>query len=234
MSKKPHPHPEWFDFDEENVAAEMASALGVDPEELDEVEESPLTSFGEGEALTVKRGRLEYTIVPDEDAARNIAIAVVTQDLEHEPEIFNPSFIESHIDMKKLSRYVYDVEMEDDYAYDIAQEDPERFWEEAERWGVEDLPEEDEDGEMPDDVDDKYVEELKELIAKDRAQDPMSYFEDIYGRDEATKYAIQAVGIDIEEAAEDAVDTDGWAHFLSRYDGNYGETPAGFVYWREN
>jgi len=39
--------------------------------------------------------------------------------------------------------------------------------------------------------------------------------------------------IDEDAAAEDAVMTDGWAHFLSRYDGNYNSTKSGIVYFRE-
>jgi hypothetical protein len=221
------------EFTEKNVLREMAKELDVDLDDL-VIDESPLESFGEGEAYTVSTGRREWTAVADEDAAENIAIAVVTQDLEHEPEIFSPHFIESHINMNALERWVYDAAMEDDYAYEIAQSDPERFWQEAEYWGVPDLPEPDEDDEMPDDVDDVYIEGLKEAIAEEKAKNPMGFFEDIYGRDEATKYAIEAVGIDIEAAAQDAVDTDGWQHFLARYDGNSHETESGFIYWRDN
>ena len=33
------------------------------------------------------------------------------------------------------------------------------------------------------------------------------------------------VSINIDDATEDAVSTDGWAHFLSSYDGNYQTIP---------
>jgi hypothetical protein len=39
--------------------------------------------------------------------------------------------------------------------------------------------------------------------------------------------------IDVDEAAQDAVDTDGWAHFISLYDGDYQTTKNGLVYFRE-
>lgn len=225
------------EFTEKNVLREMAKELEVKPGDL-VIEESPLTSFGEGDAFTVSfagggpYGK-EWTVVADDDAAENIALAVVAQDLEQQPEIFSRDFIESHINMKALERWVYEAQMEDDYAYEIARSEPDRFWEEAERWGI-DVPEPDEDGDMPDEVDDEYIEELKEAIATDRAKDPMAFFEDIYGRDEATKYAIDAVGIDIEGAAEEAVNIDGWQHFLCHYDGTSDETDSGFVYWRDN
>ena len=42
-------------------------------------------------------------------------------------------------------------------------------------------------------------------------------------------------GIDVDKAAEEAVSTDGAAHFLCSYDGNYDLTkPSGFVVWRHN
>jgi len=63
----------------------------------------------------------------------------------------------------------------------------------------------------------------------------MRYLEDIYGPTAAAAdKAIQIAGIDIDAAADDAVDTDGWEHFLARYDGNSNETDAGLVYWRVN
>jgi len=37
-----------------------------------------------------------------------------------------------------------------------------------------------------------------------------------------------------DAAAEDAIDTDGAAHFLSSYDGQSHETRGGLVYWRHN
>ena len=218
------------DFDEEGLQIEMAKELDADPDDI-VVDESHLSSFGEEVFEVSFGGNKSWLVVEDDDAAERLALAVVTQDLEDEPEMFNPEFIESHIDMDALRSYVYDVVMDDDYAYEISS-DPFRFWREAEHRGI-DVPEEDEDGNMPDDVDDEYIEALKEAIAEDRSKNPMDWFEDIYG-DEAPKYAIEAVGFDIEDAAEEAVNTDGWQHFLCRYDGNSTETDSGFVYWREN
>ena len=70
-------------------------------------------------------------------------------------------------------------------------------------------------------------------MATDQLKDPMDYLRDIYGGD-ASKEAIRIAGIDIDAAAEDAVDTDGPEHFVARYDGKSHETRSRFVYWRTN
>jgi hypothetical protein len=106
---------------------------------------------------------------------------------------------------------------------------PRGFWREAERYI--DVPDEDE-GEMPDP--DDYIEEVAEKMTEERLKDPIAYLEDIYGAEDAVKQAIEIAGIDVDAAAEDAVDTDGAAHFLARYDGNSYETKSGLVYWRDN
>lgn len=217
-------------FDEAGVTKEMARALEVEPDDL-VVEEARYTYTSP--AYEVSTGRPEYKVYEDEDAAEAEAIAYVEQMLRDEPEIFNQDWLEGHIDNKALSEWVYDAVMEDDYAQDIANDDPDRFWEEAERWGIS-IPDEDDDGDRPDVVDDEYVEAMKEAIATDRARDPMDWLDDIYGKEEAVKKAMEVAGFDVEGAARDAVRTDGWAHFLATYDGNYETTPGGFVYVRTN
>lgn len=294
MAKK---KPKSFDFsDDDAIRAVMARELDVDPDEI-EIEESTLASFNVGDAKSISLGgNKEWTVVPDDDTAEKIALAVVNQDLESEPEIFNRDFIKSHIDQEKLKKWVYDAAMEDDYAADIASDDAERFWKEAEQWfdldelrqkeadkiskdvsevfrrayeahpdkGMDDAlalqsarqdasdevprgvtgdfddealtftADVDDDIPLPDDVPRKYIDQLREAIAEDKAKNPMAFFEDIYGRDEAAKHAIDAVGIDIDAAAKEAVHVDGWQHFLARYDGESYETKEGLVWWRDN
>jgi len=94
----------------------------------------------------------------------------------------------------------------------------------------------DEDGNEEDlrDPTENELSELAEKRVEDQLRDPMQYLSDIYGDKEAVEQAIKIAGIDVDAAAEDAVDTDGWEHFLSRYDGHSHETASGFVYWREN
>lgn len=220
--------------DEDAVLAEVAKALDIDPDELTITEDDRLTGFRTGTVYEISLGRKEWRVVASEDQERELALEIVKQDLEEEPENFNQDFIESHIDKDKLrSELESDVlNSRIDDLSDEADRNPERFWKEYEREGF-DAPEEDEDGERPE-PSQSEIEELAEAQTKEQLKDPMQYLEDIYG-DEAAAKAIEIAGIDIDDAAEEAVSSDGPAHFLNSYDGNsYTTKPSGFVYWRTN
>jgi len=230
VAAKRKPKATGIDFsDEEAVLAEMAEALDIDPDEL-EIEESGLTDFGVGTVYTIRinGGNKEWTVAENYDQQRALAIEVVKQDLEEEPSNFNKDFIEQHINIDRLRR---DLEPDlrsnnEEHLRDMRDRD---FWREAERYI--DVPEKDEDGEMPDPED--YIEEVADKMTEEQLKDPMAYLEDLYG-DDAAKQAIEIAGIDVDAAAEDAVDTDGEAHFLARYDSNDYHTKSGLVYWRDN
>jgi hypothetical protein len=230
--------------DEDEVLEDVARALGEDPDNLEIEEEIGLTGFGAGTvySITVQGGRdKEWQVVESEDAERALAIAVVTQDLEQEPEIFEKNFIEQHIDKDKLREELHSdaLNSRTDDLSEMGSRHPDEFWDEWEREGLE-LPEhadpaeneDDEDFEQPE-PEQSEIEELAEKQVDEQLRDPMQYLEEVYG-DEAAAKAIEIAGIDVEEAAEYAVDTDGPAHFLARYDGNSHTTRAGLVYWRSN
>ena len=223
-----------IDFgDEEAVLADVAAAMEADIEECVIEEDRGMSSFGEGTVYQVEWGVEEYHVAKNHDQAYALAVEVVKQDLEQEPELFNKDFIESHIDKDKLrdalKHDVIDMAIED--LTDEAERNPERFWRDYAREGFE-TPEENEDGELPEPTSSE-IEELAEKRADDQLEDPMGYLFEIYGDDVSAK-AIEIAGIDIDAAADDAVDTDGWEHFLARYDGNSHETDSGLVYWRVN
>lgn len=222
-----------IDFgDEEAVLAEMAAELDVDVDEL-KIKESHLGSFGAGTVyeITIRGGgHKEWNVVEDSDQEEELAIEIVTQDLNDQPEIFEKNFIESHIDMDRLRRELHSDVLNSNEER-LRDEKPNDFWSEYERQGF-DAPEEDEDGERRD-PEDSEIEELAEKQTDEELRDPMQYLDDIYG-DDAAAQAIKIAGIDIEAAAKDAVDTDGAGHFLSSYDGSTSETKNGLVYWRTN
>lgn len=218
--------------DEDEVLAEMAEALDIDPDDLRIRADPGLEGFGTGTVYEIsirgsKNGK-EWKVVESYDQMRELALEIVKQDLEEEPGNFEPSFIEQHINKDRLRR-----DLESD-VLNMAEEDLREmsdrdFWRTAEDY-IE-VPEEDEDGDMPDPED--YIEDVAEKMAADQLKDPMEYLEGIYG-DDAAKKAIEIAGIDINAATEDAVDTDGPEHFVARYDGNSSTTPNGLVYWRDN
>jgi len=232
------------DFDDEDaVLRQVAERLEEDMDGL-QIEDVSSRTFTGVTAYEItgaspdpkysSRQPREYMVYRDDDEAEAEAIARVKQDLEESPENFESNFIESHIDMKKLKDVVYDSNMEDDMVEDIARRDTERFWEDyAREFDAEEYETTDEDGDtvLPDDVPDEAVEKLKEHYATERAKDPMEYFRDIYGN-EAAKYAIQAAGLDIDAAAEEAVRVDGWPHFMNTYSGDYILTNSDFVVFR--
>jgi hypothetical protein len=222
-------------FNNENdVLYEVAQDLGLDPDELSIKEESSLSSFGAGTVYEISQGHQEWMVVKNSDQEHELALEVVKQDLEQEPEIFSQDWLQNHIDMDRLRRDlhsdVYDSTF--DRLNDDAERNPDDFWREYEREGFS-APEEDEDGERPE-PEDLQVEELAEKQTQEQLKDPMGYLEDIDGKEEAVKQAIKIAGIDINAAAEDAVGTDGPEHFLAHYDGTSHETKSGFVYWRAN
>ncbi len=221
------------DFDDEDsVLAEVAAEIDVDPDEL-RIRESHLTGFGAGTVYEVTLrggGHKEWNVVESEDQERELALAIVKQDLEESPENFEPNFIKSHIDTDRLRRDL-ESDVQNQNEETLRDRSDDEFWREWEREGF-DAPEEDEEGDVPSPTDDQ-IAELAERQTEEQLRDPMEYLRDIYG-DDAAKQAIEIAGIDIDAAAEDAVDTDGAAHFLSSYDSNSYTTPGGLVYWGRN
>lgn len=257
---------------EDRIKKVMARELDIDASELTVEEDRGASSFGVGTFYEVSLGGSHgksWTVALSEDAAHELAIAMVKQNLEYEPELFNQSFIESHIDIKHLrSELLPDVQnhrYEDlkeeadrrpleflkDNDLDIPEPTEAQMRKHAEAMSDDDTPGESaeeiyrrllegdaedrwiEIGDEPS-VSDRDIEALAEQQAEEQLRDPMSYLEDIYGREDAVKQAIRIAGIDVNEAAEDAVSQDGEGHFLSSYDGHMREAPGGFVYWRTN
>lgn len=273
------------DFDDEDsVLAEMARELDIDPDELS-IKESRLGDFGAGTVYEItirgtgkRTGGKEWNVVGSEDQERELALALVKQDLEEEPGNFEPNFIESHIDTDRLRRDL-ESDLQNSNEERLRDQSAEDFWKDAAREGLDekwvvtwDSPTS--DGTLPEtfasendaidagedwkreaaaankdkefdesdfdysveaaEPDDSDISALAEKMTESELQDPMEYLEGIYGREDAVKQAIQIAGINIDAAAEEAVNVDGAAHFLSSYDGNSYTTKGGLVYWRTN
>lgn len=83
-------------------------------------------------------------------------------------------------------------------------------------------------------VPDHEIKKVADEEATRQLKDPVAHLTDMFGDEDGLKEAIEIGGIDTQAAAEEAVSSDGAAHFLSLYDGYTHELPGGIVYWREN
>jgi len=200
-----------------DVAEDSKDALG---ELIDDFDPSP--DYHVGEPLKIGN----YLVYRSYGAAERAAVDYVRQMLDDEPESFNQDWLSGQVDSDKMRRFFRDVYQEMDYSYaeDIQNEsasDPDfenRLEEEMAEMGVDNI--------------DDFVE--GSVMEKLSDEDGYGYYESEFGKDEAKKLIMDNNLIDIDKAAEAAVDEDGWAHFLSGYDGNYSDLPSGAVYFQES
>ena len=221
------------DFDDEDsVLLEMARELDADPDDLSINDTGRgFSSFGVDTFWLVELGKQGYVVARDDDAVEELAIAVVTQDLESEPELFNQNFLESHINTDRLRRDLQSDTESSNYD-DFSEMDDDDLIREAERYGVDVEIYTLEDGSMEPADSDGLAETLAAKKTEEDLKDPIAYLQEIYGDAEGIKQAIQIAGIDIESAAKEAVNDDGAGHFLSSYDGEIRETKRGLPFWR--
>ena len=232
-SRKPH---KANFYDEKAVLREFCAAeRSCKPSDCEIEENAGLTSLHEGTYYTIVCGKQEWEVAKDHDSMRGLALAIVEQDLRDEPELFNRGWLEKHIDIATLRQELKTDTHDSNYSYASEIGAP-RFWEEAVDRGI-DIPDDVQKaidaGDDPRDPTSSELDAFAEDMTDDQLKDPMEYLRDIYGENTAKK-AIEIAGIDIDEAAEDAVSEDGPEHFVARYDGKSHETKSGFVYWRTN
>lgn len=226
------------DFDDEkSVLRAMAKELEFEADEIEssdrfKIKESHYSSFTGDTYWLIEIGSQEYYVAKNNDSAYDLAVAMVKQDLEENPEIFNQSFIEGHIDMKRLRDQLWSDTLNSNHEYYREMSDGDLKREVEGRLNLDEEEFLDEDGEFKDV--DEIVEKLAEDLTEEQLKEPMDYLEDIFGKEDAVKKAIEIAGIDEDAAAEEAVDTDGMGHFLSPYDGEYHEGPDGIIWWRHN
>lgn len=195
--------------EEERIVSELAASVGEEFKE--EIHSSLDTTGGRysswGEAGSFKADGIEYNFILSEDEAERIAQDLVKQDIESEPELFNQDFLADYVYISDVDKRIIAGEEADSRLEDFKGTDEER-----------------------DDEHEKIYKEVYEALNKD----PIGYFVDdlgAYTREEILKQPW--IQIDVSDAANAAVSTDGWAHFLSLYSGEYETTSGGIVYFRE-
>jgi len=200
----------------------------------------------------------DWIITPD---GEGLAEEKVAQDLEYEPEIFTQSWLAGHMTMSPTDMRIVAAEEADSAAEGLDASDLEDEIDavaavvkalKALTTAEDAVTSYDgDDGEHMDTLNIAYVEaddahdearedaldEAREDWAGERAEeveaelkrDALGYFEDIYGEGQ---YPKNLFSLDTDAAAEDAVNTDGAAHFLSSYDGDVTEVEVNGVLYQ--
>lgn len=214
----------------------LADYLGVDADELSESEyDENVIETEDGE---------EYLVV-DEDEAREYAKQDIENFIEEMgiggfTEDFQDWIIDNALDIdwfdgamrESNEGYVYDIEGEDDDEFEN------RLVAELYERGLidDDDLEENEDGKraLKDSVD---LEDKKEEYIEDLGNDYNSgygWFRDSFGDDELREVVEQNNLVDVDKIAEEAIDWDGVAHFIARYDGEEIELEDDMYAYRVN
>ena len=235
---------------------ERAYDLGLEPKQLrlmeKEVDSTAVDSYDDARGKIIMfENNEEWLIYDNYEIAESSCIDYVKDQLETEPEIFNQEWLRQYIKLSDTDRRMLADDLVGEYPSDIRNEDDgSRLAEEA---GMSE--EFDEIQEKIDEYEDKgkdttKLEEKKELLldnAEEKVRENM--YDDYYERledpfrclvEEDGIYSAEdfyehyGYSIDIDEAAEDAVNTDGVAHFFASYDGNEVELDDGTVIYRVN
>jgi hypothetical protein len=224
-----------YEQDEDFVREEFAQEFGIDPDDAEfEIEVTDWDDFGV-QYYQVEVGQREYIAFEDEDDAEEYAVGQVMQDLEDDPTMFSQNWLQDFIYISNTDKRMIALDMAD-YINDMDDEDV------LSQADVEDDYEaaiEDDDLRKAD----KILDDAREALYDDEVKrweegledDPIGFLvndEGLYSIDDLLKQSF--IQIDYEEAAKDAVKTDGVAHFLASYDGNENETDGGIVYYRRN
>jgi len=208
LSTPPVAEQKWY----HKAKKELEKELNVETEMTIDDEDSEIRLEGDGAG---DNGESEWRVFVDNDAARRAAIEYVTEMIDDEPGNFSPDFLKQHYYITPTDRRL------------IAQEDADSYWDDQDEEEVEE--EADRRGIEYDDAADaleKVKEEVAEEKEKQMEDDPLGFFEEIYG-DDISQYPKNLLQIDTKEAAEDAVSQDGVAHFLDNYDNESVDLPSG-------
>jgi hypothetical protein len=190
---------------------------------FDELEITMVSDKGTEFYATDGDGDVEYRVFVNEFDAEQEAIEQVRYDLQDSPENFNQDWLKNYIDgrdffeeaLNEMNQgYVDDIESESDRKY------ANRLIAELVDNGLMDEEDAESDNaeELADDLKSDYVALLTEGQLDD-GNNGLDYFISNFGETETYKMVMDNNLIDVDEASQNAVDTDGIGHFLSSYDG---------------
>ena len=178
----------------------------------------------------------EWTLYKNYDQMKRIATDQVRQDLEDEPEMFSPDFIEQHQSISPTDARQFGVEHGD---FTVEDRDLDELKEMADQHGIKyDDTDDDTDDKLKnkliDDVSSKVADEVEKTINRDGLKDWICHDQGLCSEDEFQEQYGKWLHLDVDSATVDAVDTDGVEHFIARYDGNSHELKNGQYLVRDN
>jgi len=207
--------------------------------ELGEVEgvEVEITTSWEGDAGVSMEsqskgnsGESEWIVYPNYESAERAAINQAKDDLDADIGNFKPEFIRQFMYISDTDRRIIAGEEADSRMEGVDEREMleltgnEQDYDEAEEAGLVD--------EMSR-ILDEAKEQLQEKYYDDiyaRLEDPINYFVvELGAYTEEQLFKVNWISIHSDAAAEAAIDADGVAHFLDRYDGEGIELPSGAI-----
>lgn len=189
------------------------------------------------DSFSVEGDSAEYRVFETYAIAYNTAIEQVREDLEENPDYFNQDWLMNWVDVDDTIENILE-EYYRSYADDIAFEDDStynnRLIAEMVANGL--MTEEEATSEDADDIAEDNVDNLVDLYVEENMEGDkgVEWYISNFGQDDFRDLVIDNNLIDISGASEDAVDTDGVAHFLSSYDGEEIELDNDVVAYRTN
>ena len=189
------------------------------------------------DSFYVEGDSAEYRVFETYANAYDTAIEQVREDLEENPDYFNQDWLMNYVDVDDTIENILE-EYYRSYADDIAFEDDStynnRLIAEMVANGL--MTEEEATSEDADDIAEDNVDNLVDLYVEENMEGDkgVEWYISNFGQDDFRDLVIDNNLIDISGASEDAVDTDGVAHFLSSYDGEEIELDNDVVAYRTN
>jgi len=201
------------------------------------------SAFGNGDLIKLDNGA-EYLLFENHNKMVNEAEDQVRQDLENEPELFSPDFIDQHQDVSDTDARLLandfaesrlegvedelSSEIEDEVRDELSdKEDDDNFEELVDDEVQKRLPKalEEKESEISDELEKEIKSDFRDFIVNQEGLTSNENFQEEYG-----KFMI----LNIDEAVDDAISTDGAEHFISRIDGDSHEVDGEQVLVKEN
>jgi hypothetical protein len=189
------------------------------------------------DSFYVEGDSAEYRVFETYANAYDTAIEQVREDLEENPDYFNQDWLLNWVDMDDSIENILE-EYYRSYADDLAVEDDSRYNNRliAEMVTNGLMTEEEATSEEADEIAEDNVDNLVDLYVEENMERDkgINWYINNFGEDDFRDFIIDNNLIDISGASEDAIDTDGVAHFLSSYDGEEIELDNDVVAYRTN